>query len=167
MHRFKSVFRKQAPQPPQPQDARTYTAVDNGSPTNTLGSHTEASSLGAKAPSPTSASLKNSFTSTTATSAAQTKHNARLNPKHLQKRTAFRGWWFELLTLFGAFLLFGGMIWVLVQYDDMTLEEWDRRFIISLNTMVAIMSNILRAFFMLIAQEGWFAKNMRCYLTIC
>ena len=71
-----------------------------------------------------------------------------------RKRSIILDWWFELAALAVACWLLATIFGILVKYHDLRLEDWTKNYSISLNTVVAVLSTVLRTLIIMIAEEG-------------
>ena len=62
----------------------------------------------------------------------------------------------ELTALALAWSLLLIIFSMLVKYNDLNIDDWNLKYVININTAVAILSTLLRAFIVAIAEKGWF-----------
>lgn len=80
--------------------------------------------------------------------------------------TLLKTWWIELLSLVAAIAALTAIVATLAKYNKKEQPAW--RFAINLNTLIAILSTILRACMAVVAEEGKFLMS-RCHhsLMLC
>lgn len=78
------------------------------------------------------------------------------SPRSARSPSLLMSWWLEGLAIVASLLLLAAIVGVLYRFDGKEQPDWP--YWISLNTVVATLSTILRAQLLLVAAEGKFPK---------